>query len=610
MRLRNYTGLTQVLGGTIVPPDTWMKVPEQIGYQPAFDAEAKRLVELEITPEDNGIWKDNEGTHILWRSPFSQGDGYATAAEATVLALLRAGLKVRMQYSWFLEETGLDPVTIQKLKEPDYRRYQVGVCMATPGEFRKLFTPYRIGLTMYEADNPLETHPEWRHDCRHVDKIIVPSQYCQEVFSRFYRGPIEISPLGTNPIYYVAKRRVPQDTFNICTYATLTGRKAPLETLDMFIKAFPKDKYPDVRMTFKTRLGYFGWGRNQIPPIVDPRIQIINTRVDHVPDWSAEQLRDWLLTQDVFLFLSKGEGFGMPLREAMATGIPCVFSNHTGMVEAACPNNWPIRTKTEEESPLGGTWRLPDWDLAIDTLRWMYHNREKAYEMGEKAAHWYIDNYGSDKVALHLKSLIENTNPEPTRYEYLKQVNLWDATAHLPFYKQVMDLAQPLLIVGFGDGLLHLAMAKAGMKIFTIVHPRDVEQAKAFFAEKNLTVAMKVATPFQMENLDLDRWPKFQACVSQNVMNLYKHEEIPRLLQAMFRIAPQILFSVPAVYETEYRPGNLWRWEQWEDACRGYERKFKYYNDKRSLWAHIKSNRIPDGQSRGQVTDGVWRALQ
>lgn len=609
MRARNFTGLTQVLDGAIVPPDVWVNVPQELSYEAAYKAEAQRLVELEITPEDNGIWKDNEGTHILWRSPFSQGDGYATAAEATVLALLRVGLKVRMQYSWFLEETGLDPITIKKLKEPDYRRYQVGVCMATPGEFRKLFTPYRIGLTMYEADDPLQTHPEWRHDCRQVDKLIVPSGYCQEIFGRFFQGPIEVCPLGTNPIYYVAKRRVPKDTFNICTYATLTGRKAPLETLEMFTKAFPRDKYPDVKMTFKTRLGYFGWGSNQVPPIVDDRVTIINTRVNKIPDWSAEEIRDWLLTQDVFLFLTKGEGFGMPLREAMATGIPCVFSNNTGMKEAACQWNWPIRTKTEEESPLGGKWRLPDWDLAIDTLRWMYSHREKAFEMGEKAAHWYIDNYSADKVALQLKGLIEATDPTPTRYEHLKQVNLWDAAAHLPFYKQIMDLPQPILIVGFGDGLLHLAMAKAGMKIFTVVHQRDAQEAKRFFGSKGLIVAMRTASPFNVNDIDMGGWPQFQACVSQNVMNLYKYEEIPRLLGAMFRIAPQVLFSVPAVYETEYRPGNLWRWQQWEDACSPYERHFQYYNDKKSLWAHLKRG-SKEIKAHGMVADGVWRATE
>ena len=113
MRARNCTGLTQVLGGNIVPPDIWVKVPNDLSYEAAFDAEANRFVELEITPDDDGIWKDAEGTHILWRSPFSQGDGYATAAEATALALLRVGLKVRFQYSWFLEEIGLDPARVR-----------------------------------------------------------------------------------------------------------------------------------------------------------------------------------------------------------------------------------------------------------------------------------------------------------------------------------------------------------------------------------------------------------------------------------------------------------------------------------------------------------------
>jgi len=265
--------------------------------------------------------------------------------------------------------------------------------MATPGEFKKLPTPYRIGLTMYEADDPLKNLPQWRHDCADADMLIVPSEYCKNVFAQFVKTPIAVSPLATNPLYNVRLRREPRDTFTFITFGTLTGRKAPLETMAAFQAAFPIDKYPDVHFEFKTRLGYFGWGEGQLAPIPDPRVKVING------DWYPQQVLDWMLQADAMVFMSKGEGFGMPPREAMATGLPTIVANHTGLIPICNEQyTWPIPVKGVEDSPLGGNWRIPDWDALIETMRWVYHNREVAYQKGYNASEWFIQTQGEAAV--------------------------------------------------------------------------------------------------------------------------------------------------------------------------------------------------------------------
>lgn len=50
---------------------------------------------------------------------------------------------------------------------------------------------------------------------------------------------------------------------------------------------------------------------------------------------SKHELEDWYARASVFAFPSLDEGFGMPVLEAMAHGIPVVTSNRSALVEIA-----------------------------------------------------------------------------------------------------------------------------------------------------------------------------------------------------------------------------------------------------------------------------------
>ena len=321
MQVRNTTGVPQIAPHhSLLPPGVLMKVPEEVNWADALWMYTHRMATLDgIYDSDQLLWKTELGTHLYWLSPFSKGDGYAVAAENMVHALIENGCQLEVHQCWFIERDGLRPKTIELLDVKPTVPHRVGLCMATPGEFRKLPTPYRIGLTMYEADKPLANLPEWAHDYEEVDMLVVPSDYCRDIFGEFVTKPIKVCPLPINPAFMTAKKREPSDTFTFVSFGTLTGRKAPLETLVAFQKAFPKANYPNVHFEFKTRLGYFGWAENMLPDIDDSRVKIISE------NWYTEQMISWLHHADAMVFASKGEGFGMPPREAIATGLPTIL---------------------------------------------------------------------------------------------------------------------------------------------------------------------------------------------------------------------------------------------------------------------------------------------
>jgi len=602
MLVRNFTGIKQrdSLSGVVIHPDEWTDLP----YDAALKFWRLRVAELDDSQSPDRWWKEPDGTHIFWTSPFSLGDGYATAAESMVLALLRQGLKLHLAQTWFGQMYGLDKRIVDGLREVHPAPMQVGICMATPGEFNKLPTPYKIGITMYEADNPLENLPEWRHECRILDMLIVPCEYCKRTFSKFVTHcPIKVVPLAVNPFYYTAKKKKPKDTFTFGMHGTLTGRKSPLELIDAFQKAFPTET--DVRLELKTRLGICGYRQNHLPTITDSRVTILDE------DWLAPKLRKWLEGIDVYIFPSKGEGFGMPPREAMATGCPTMLTNHTGLAGVCNKEyNWPIPVAKEEESPLGGLWRLPDWDYVIETMRWMYLNRGKAYKKGHRGARWFIKNHGADAAAAQLKAVIEGINPlekHAVRRVHTETIAGGASKKHTAFYAEIERLLPKgkILDVGVGEGVLYAELVKRGYQVTGIVEPNKLLYITRLLEAHGIVPNLLPQKLFDSRRLNA----KFDACVSQGVLQDYRMPEIQLIVRSCLEVAPLVLFSVPTVhYPTGFGPrAGLWRRDKWEDTLRAFDFEFRYYGARQYLMCQIHGlDHGLKAPSYGYMVDNVW----
>jgi len=615
---RNITGVVQVDAhtGVQLKPGEWV----DLTYEVALSLWRARAVELK-SPEDlkGHLWKAPDGAlYLFWMSPFSMGDGYATAAENMVLELARQGVAIQITPCWFVSRHGLQQETVNRLETPHPGPIKVGLCMATPGEFKKLPTPYKIGLTMYEADDPLHNMPEWRHDCTVVDMLLVPSEYCKGVFSSFVRAPIKVAPLAINPIYYADEkaRKRPRPKFVFGMHGTLSGRKAPLETIQAFCRAFPPNRYPDVELQLKTRLEICGMGQGQLPSISDKRVKIISE------DWLPSHVKTWLSkTVDVYLYPSKGEGFGMTPREAMAAGCPTILSNNTGMAEVCNDEyNWPIPVHHLENSPLGGSWRIPDWDAVIEVMKWMYHNREAAYAKAARCSKWFIENYGAAKAAVHLKGILEAIDPSQARREPIEVAETVQNRAglfHEMFFQMIKTLIPPpakVIDIGVGEGILYTTLCNRGYEVVGIVAPGRLPAMAQKLRDAGVTPVLHEATSLgQADRVGV----RGDLVVSHNVFQDLRIPEIAMVLRAMLDIAPVRLFSVPTVYYPKpfSADAELHRLGYWEDLLRIYDYEAKYYGQGHQyMYASIHGldtgvRGVVVRRPRGRVVDGTWRPL-
>ena len=360
-----------------------------------------------VTFEVNKPLHDQAGWHVLWQSPFSVSDGYAVAAEHTLAALKSVGVDLAVRNCWFRSDQGLNRATIDALASADGTGYEVGIMLAVPRYFADLPTPYRIGWTMWETTDPVEVaHRQWPEEISHVNRLWVPTAWQVPVFEKIFDGPVQTVPVAINPRYEYMDRPV-RDTFTVVAWGAMSSRKSPVKTVEVFQEAFPPEKYPHCRLRIKTKCSLFGDELNSIPTFEDRRIQVY----DGI--WHVEDMIGFLYEADCALILSLGEGFGMPAREAMATGLPTILANHSGH-EEVCDDryNWPIWTAQVEASPLGGEWWIPDWDEAVDILRWVYRNRQKALDTAEQGAAWFQQEWGQYAVAKRIIEALQEVEVE------------------------------------------------------------------------------------------------------------------------------------------------------------------------------------------------------
>ncbi len=169
----------------------------------------------------------------------------------------------------------------------------------------------------------------------------------------------------------------------------MAGRKG----VDIVFRAFAEEfkSEEDVELVLKTnRPGIVG------VPLQYPKVKIIRSV------YSKKQMSELLYNADCFVFPSRGEGFGLTALEAMATGLPTIVTDWSGMVDYSDPSDtmivghrmerayeFDIQYKRDLDLELGentGFWAEANIDEVKRWMRWSYEHRQEAKDMGKHAA--------------------------------------------------------------------------------------------------------------------------------------------------------------------------------------------------------------------------------
>jgi glycosyltransferase involved in cell wall biosynthesis len=295
---------------------------------------------------------------IIVRGPLLSESGYGNHARQVFRWLLNKHpeCEIRVQVlpwgntSWYVNpdsEQGLIGEIMKRTGEIN-KKYDVSFQIQLPNEWDPNIANFNVGISaVVEADR---CNPAWIEACNKMSSVIVPSKFCEVVLRNTgeVKTPIIVVPesFTFETTQDNSKIDVGFDTnFNFLVLGTMTGnnpfndRKNIFFAIKWLCEEFAND--PDVGIVIKTNVGRgtrMDWRHIEgvIGKVVSevrkgpyPKVHIIHGIM------SNSEVSGLYRHPKIKALVSptRGEGFGLPLLEAAAAGLPIATTGYSGHMD-------------------------------------------------------------------------------------------------------------------------------------------------------------------------------------------------------------------------------------------------------------------------------------
>ena len=217
--------------------------------------------------------------------------------------------------------------------------------------------PHRAGRPTAVTIHDLTffTNPEWhepakarffrqaiRYAAKHADVLISVSEFTAKLLREHVATdvPIVVAPHGVD-LERFSTTGVQDDALfsaanlsNSTPFILFVGTLEPRKGLDVLLHAFSELARENDEIELWIA-GQMGWGESNFAPLLDRHP--VRNRIRKLGFVSDDLLPALLRRAEVVAYPSRGEGFGLPVLEAMACGASVVTSAKTVMAEIAGP---------------------------------------------------------------------------------------------------------------------------------------------------------------------------------------------------------------------------------------------------------------------------------
>lgn len=323
----------------------------------------------------------------------------------------------------------------------------IALSIVPADHFTPVYGKKNILFSMFEFLDLPETYIT---NLNRADAIVVPCKFCKDLFKRYTSAPVEVCWEGVDKRYQFYQRRFPRldsgEKFRFLWVGAPNPRKGYLQILEA-VKVIEKTPY--MEMYIKTTTSSPGWkdifktlwrrkgdifrGRNG----EEERVAFLNMAKRRFMKWLRpalvpntlkaygkykniivdtrflpfNELIDLYNSAHCFVLPSCGEGWGLTLSEAMATGAPCIASSHTGSADFFDDYVGYDLKYTEVKQKLKNykldtRGYLPDVKDMILKMLYVFAHYQEALKKGKRASERMRTKFTWEKSAQRLDDLV------------------------------------------------------------------------------------------------------------------------------------------------------------------------------------------------------------
>ncbi|HEY6928905.1 MAG TPA: glycosyltransferase [Thermoanaerobaculia bacterium] len=360
---------------------------------------------------------------VFWHSIMNFPTGYGVSCRAILRALDRQGVRVVYRYTYGpgtpfprVEPPSSGDFLLDTLRtRAEPVRSGLSVVYGQADVFQRGRGRRRAGFTMIEVDG---FPRDWVRPANRMDEVWVPSEFNRQGFlNSGLKRPIYKIPLGVDPNYFHPGIRGypnPLGEYVFLSNFEWGERKEPWMLIRVFNQTFSSRE--PVRLVCKI------FNRDGLLSIRDEirrlRLRDSGGKVSFIfnREFPHYQLGSFYRSADCYISAGRGEGWDMPLMEAMSCGLPTIATQwgaHTEYVnESIC---FPLRSRqlipADARCPYyeGFSWADPDPDHLRFLMRYVFEHPDEGRQKGaaasrEMAARWTW-THSASKIVARLEEL-------------------------------------------------------------------------------------------------------------------------------------------------------------------------------------------------------------
>ncbi|MGA2509757.1 MAG: glycosyltransferase [Candidatus Acidiferrales bacterium] len=329
--------------------------------------------------------------------------------------MARLGIPVELQPMYMHTDTMdllapdvRDTLEVLKLQRVDRARSVLFQCLTAHDFSLDLYARFRVGRTTFETDRlPVG----WLEACQAMDEVWVPSQFNRDVFAAegVDEKKLKVLPEGVHTEIFrpdVQPLDIPyRRGFNFLSIFEWTQRKGPELLLRAYLTEFKADEdvaliiktyaRPDPRTEILPRLVNFVEREMGLPLEKAPAIIVLPGFMRN------EDIPRLYRVADAFVLPSRGEGWGRPYMEALASECPVIASRWSGQTDFLHDRNSylidckvvPAPANIDVELYAGHCWAEPDFDQLRHLMRHVFTHREEAKRLSVQGRREMVERW-------------------------------------------------------------------------------------------------------------------------------------------------------------------------------------------------------------------------